>query len=211
MPRYFMSLNTRPICAQYGNHFPFAFSRRYVGGKSGPCRAVISARVLDRSRRRFVLVPRGSRVPLPIEVLQPSIDRLARTFQLRSDLARCHSGIKHVSKLLFFRWRPAAPDTFRSRHFPFAFGPSLEFVSLSMSRTTRESSSATFGIHAVQYVAPAFPNHPQNKCETQNKKQNRKDIEDHSKPRCNMFEPFASFHQPDDRETAPTEGPRLRS
>src|SRR5258705_6446213 len=123
MPRYFMPLNTRPICAQYGNHFPFAFSRRYVGGKSGPCRAVISARVLDRSRRGFVLVPRGSRVPLPIEVLQPSIDRLARTFQLRSDLAHCHSGIKHVSKLLFFRWRPAAPDTFRSRHFPFAFGP----------------------------------------------------------------------------------------
>jgi hypothetical protein len=32
------------------------------------------------------------------------------------------------------------------RYFPFAFGPSLEFVSLSMSRATRESSSATFDI-----------------------------------------------------------------
>jgi len=60
----------------------------------------------------------------------------------------------------------------------------------------RESSSATFDIHAVQYVSPPFPNHPQNKCETQNKKQNCKDIEDHSKPRCNVIEPFRSFHQP---------------
>jgi hypothetical protein len=47
----------------------------------------------------------------------------------------------------------------------------------------------------VQYVAPAFQNHPQNKRETQNKKQNRKDIEDHSSPRCNGFEPFVSFDQ----------------
>src|SRR5437660_10626999 len=56
--------------------------------------------------------------------------------------------------------------------------------------------SATFDIHAVQYVSSPFPNHPQNKCETQNKKQNCKDIEDHSKPRCNVIEPFRSFHQP---------------
>jgi len=47
----------------------------------------------------------------------------------------------------------------------------------------------------VQYVAPAFQNHPQNKRETQNKKQNGKDIEDHSSPRCNVFEPFVSFDQ----------------
>jgi hypothetical protein len=47
----------------------------------------------------------------------------------------------------------------------------------------------------VQYIAPSFPNHPQNKRETQNKKQNRKDIEDHSRPRCNVFEPFVSFDQ----------------
>src|SRR5260370_42073257 len=45
------------------------------------------------------------------------------------------------------------------------------------------------------YVPPPFPNHPQNKRETQNKKQNCKDIEDHSRPRCNAFEPFVSFDQ----------------
>ena len=47
----------------------------------------------------------------------------------------------------------------------------------------------------MQYIPPSFPNHPQNKRETQNKKQNRKDIEDHSRPRCNVFEPFVSFDQ----------------
>jgi hypothetical protein len=47
----------------------------------------------------------------------------------------------------------------------------------------------------VQYIPPSFPNHPQNKRETQNKKQNRKDIEDHSRPRCNVFEPSVSFDQ----------------
>src|SRR5258708_116330 len=55
--------------------------------------------------------------------------------------------------------------------FPLRLRLLTRLLSLSMSRTTRESSSATFDIHAVQYVAPAFPNHPQNKCETQDKNQ----------------------------------------
>jgi hypothetical protein len=42
-------------------------------------------------------------------------------------------------------------------------------------------------VRSVQYVAPTFPNHPQNKRETENRKQNGKDIEDHSKPRRNIL------------------------
>jgi hypothetical protein len=37
-------------------------------------------------------------------------------------------------------------------------------------------------VRSVQYVAPPFPNHPKKKRETQNKKQNGKDIEDHLSP-----------------------------
>jgi len=48
----------------------------------------------------------------------------------------------------------------------------------------------------VKYVAPPFPNHPQNKRETENKKQNRKDIEEHSKGPMQCFSPslFLRFH-----------------
>src|SRR5438477_414496 len=88
-----------------------------------------------------------------------------------------------------------------------------------MSRATRESSSATFDIDdrislgrlraptrssgraplsiwSRNVVRPAaVPQSSTNKRETQNKKQNCEDIEDHSRPRCNVFEPFVSFDQ----------------